>query len=68
MFSPEFMRFLINYQKPDKSEFETKKEIKLKNKDNNCNLDYIFLTKKKKKRAFLKGSLECKLGIIPRNV
>ena len=68
MFSPEFMRFLINYQKPDKSEFETKKEIKFKDKDNNGNLAYVLLTNKKKKRAFLKGSLECKLGIIPRNV
>lgn len=46
MFSPEFMRFLINYQKPDKSEFETKKEIKFKDKDNNGNLAYVLLTNK----------------------
>jgi len=31
MYSPEFMRFLINYQKPEKTEISTKKEIKFKN-------------------------------------
>lgn len=30
MFSPEFMRFLINYQKSDFAPAETKKEIPLK--------------------------------------
>lgn len=30
MFSPEFMRFLINYQKNDYTPVSTKKEIKFK--------------------------------------
>ncbi len=30
MFSPEFMRFLINYQKSEFAPEETKKEIKFK--------------------------------------
>lgn len=30
MFSPEFMRFLINYQKSDFTPQETKKEIRFK--------------------------------------
>ena len=34
MFSPEFMKFLINYQKSDFTPQETKKEIQFK--DNNC--------------------------------
>lgn len=32
MFSPEFMKFLINYQKPEYVRISTKKEIKFKNK------------------------------------
>ena len=32
MFSPEFMKFLINYQKPEFTPVSTKKEIKFKNK------------------------------------
>lgn len=31
MFSPEFMKYLINYQKEDFTPEETKKEIKFKN-------------------------------------
>ena len=31
MFSPEFMRYLINYQKSEFTPEETKKEIKFKN-------------------------------------
>lgn len=31
MFSPEFMRYLINYQKSDFTPQDTKKEIKFKN-------------------------------------
>lgn len=46
MFSPEFMRFLINYQKPDKSEIETKKEISFKDSNKTGNLAYVFLTNK----------------------
>ncbi|MBP3923884.1 hypothetical protein J6E39_01415 [bacterium] len=34
MFSPEFMRYLINYQKEDFAPENTKKEIKFKNKSN----------------------------------
>lgn len=32
MFSPEFMRYLINYQKSEYTPAPTKKEIKFKNK------------------------------------
>lgn len=32
MFSPEFMKFLINYQKPEYTPISNKKEIKFKNK------------------------------------
>jgi hypothetical protein len=32
MFSPEFMRYLINYQKSDFAPEDSKKEIKFKNK------------------------------------
>ncbi|MDR1327304.1 MAG: hypothetical protein LBJ74_02725 [Heliobacteriaceae bacterium] len=32
MFSPEFMRFLINYQKPEKQEVSTVREIKFRNR------------------------------------
>lgn len=32
MFSPEFMRYLINYQKSEFTPEETKKEIKFKNR------------------------------------
>ncbi len=45
MFSPEFMRFLINYQKPDKSEIETQKEINFKDNDKG-GLAYVILTSK----------------------
>lgn len=31
MFSPEFMRYLINYQKSDFTPQDTKKEVKFKN-------------------------------------
>lgn len=31
MFSPEFMKYLINYQKSDFAPQDTKKEIKFKN-------------------------------------
>ena len=31
MFSPEFMKYLINYQKSDFTPEETKKEIRFKN-------------------------------------
>jgi len=31
MFSPEFMRYLINYQKSDFTPEDTKKEIRFKN-------------------------------------
>lgn len=31
MFSPEFMRYLINYQKSDFSPSKSKKEIRFKN-------------------------------------
>ncbi len=31
MFSPEFMRYLINYQKSDFTPEESKKEIRFKN-------------------------------------
>lgn len=33
MFSPEFMKYLINYQKEDFSPEETQKEIKFKDKN-----------------------------------
>ena len=32
MFSPEFMKFLINYQKPEYTPISDKKEIKFNNK------------------------------------
>lgn len=32
MFSPEFMKYLINYQKSEFTPVETKKEIKFKNR------------------------------------
>jgi len=44
MFSPEFMRFLINYQKPDKSEISTVREIKFKNRRRGL-LAHVFLMK-----------------------
>lgn len=46
MFSPEFMRFLINYQKPDKSEIETKKEIRFNDNKKNGNLAFVYLLNK----------------------
>lgn len=35
MFSPEFMKYLINYQKSEFAPEETKKEIKFKNDKGN---------------------------------
>lgn len=44
MFSPEFMKFLINYQKNDFTPPETKKEIKFKNNKNGGKLAEVVLT------------------------
>ncbi len=43
MFSPEFMRYLINYQKSDFAPKDTKKEIKFKN-NRGGKLAEIFIT------------------------
>ena len=43
MFSPEFMKYLINYQKDDFKPEETKKEISFKDKKGG-RLAEIFLT------------------------
>ena len=45
MFSPDFMRFLINYQKPDKAEIERQKESKFKDNDKG-GLAYVILMNK----------------------
>ena len=44
MFSPEFMKFLINYQKEDFTPQETKKEIEFKDKRGKGKLAEVFLT------------------------
>ena len=56
MFSPDFMRFLINYQKPDKAEIESQKEIKFKDNDKGGLAYVILMNKYAKKRAFFMGS------------
>jgi len=43
MFSPEFMRYLINYQKSDCAPQDTQKEIKFKN-NRGGKLAEIFIT------------------------
>lgn len=47
MFSPEFMKFLINYQKEDFTPEETKKEIEFKDKRGKGKLAEVFLTVEK---------------------
>ncbi len=44
MFSPEFMKFLINYQKSEFTPQETKKEIKFKDRRGGKKLAEILLT------------------------
>lgn len=44
MFSPEFMKFLINYQKSDFTPEETKKEIEFKDKRGGKKLAEVFIT------------------------
>ena len=43
MFSPQFMKYLINYQKSEFTPEETKKEIKFKN-DKSGKLAEIYIT------------------------
>ena len=43
MFSPEFMRYLINYQKSEFTPQDTKKEIKFKN-NKSGKLAEVFVT------------------------
>ena len=47
MFSPDFMKFLINYQKEDFTPEETKKEIAFKDKRGKGKLAEVFLTVEK---------------------
>lgn len=47
MYSKEFMKFLINYQKEDFKPEESKKEINFKDKNKNGRLAEILLTTKK---------------------
>ena len=44
MFSPEFMKFLINYQKSDFTPEETKKEIEFKNNGGGGKLAEVLIT------------------------
>lgn len=44
MFSPEFMKFLINYQKSDFAPEETKREIAFKDRRGGRKLAEILLT------------------------
>jgi hypothetical protein len=46
MFSPEFMRYLINYQKSDFTPEETKKEIKFKNNGSGKLAEILAIAKK----------------------
>lgn len=43
MFSPEFMKFLINYQKSDFTPQETKKEIEFDNRRGGKKLAEVFV-------------------------
>ena len=43
MFSPQFMKYLINYQKSEFTPEETKKEIKFKN-DKSGKLAEVYIT------------------------
>ena len=47
MYSKEFMKFLMNYQKDDFKPQETKKEIKFKDTNKRGNLAAIILAVKK---------------------
>lgn len=44
MFSPEFMKFLINYQKSDFTPQETKKEIQFKDNNGGKKLAEVIIT------------------------
>ena len=47
MFSPEFMKYLINYQKPEYNESVERKTINFKFKHKNGKLAHVFLLNKK---------------------
>ena len=47
MYSKEFMKFLMSYQKDDFKPKESKKEIKFKDRNRNGNLAEILLAVKK---------------------
>ena len=47
MYSKEFMKFLMSYQKDDFKPKESKKEIKFKDRNSNGNLAEILLAVKK---------------------
>jgi len=46
MFSPEFMKFLINYQKEDFTPENTRKEIEFKDKGRGCKAAEVYVTVK----------------------